>query len=76
MSFTVSARVSERCFSFHHSSILGAVDQGWSLKIAGMTDVRITDADGRVHCPDALHQHLFGLRGHAHADMAVTKLAA
>ncbi|KQP31231.1 hypothetical protein ASF49_11735 [Methylobacterium sp. Leaf104] len=76
MSFTVSARVSERCISFRHSSILGAVEQGWSLMTAGMTDVRITDADGRVHCPDALHRHLFGPRGQALAEAAMTKLAA
>lgn len=76
MSFTVSARVSERCFSFRHSSILGAVEQGWSLMIAGMTEVRITDASGRVHCPNALHQHMFGPRGPALPEAAVTKLAA
>lgn len=62
VNFTVSARVSERRFSFRHSSILGAVEQGWSLMVAGMTEVVITDAAGRAHCPNALHQHLFGPR--------------
>ncbi|KQO71150.1 MULTISPECIES: hypothetical protein [unclassified Methylobacterium] len=76
MSFTVSARVLERCFSFRHSSVLGAVEQGWSLMIAGMTEVRITDASGRVHCPNALHQHLFGPRETARPDTDVIALAA
>lgn len=75
MSFTVSARVSDRRFSFHHSSILSAVDQGWSLMVAGMTEVLITDAAGRAHCPHSLHRHLFGGPGPAAAP-AVTKLAA
>jgi hypothetical protein len=76
VSFTVSARVSDRCFSFRHSSILGAVEQGWSLMTAGMTEVRITDVAGRVHCPNALHQHLFGPREPVLPAAAVIKLAA
>jgi len=76
VSFTVSARVSERCFSFRHSSILGAVEQGWSLMTAGMTEVQITDPSGRVHCPNALHQHLFGPRDTARPEIGVTALAA
>lgn len=60
MSFTVSARVSARQFSFEHRSMLSALDQSLSLLITGMSDVRIVDAEGRVHTPSALQALLFG----------------
>ncbi|MDB5645450.1 hypothetical protein [Methylobacterium sp.] len=62
MSFTVSARVSARQFSFQHRSMLGALDQSLSLLVSGMSDVRIVDADGRAHTPSALQALLFGAR--------------
>lgn len=62
MNFTVRARVSARQFSFHHGSMLGALDQSLTLLTAGMSDVRIVDADGRTHSPASLHQLLFGSR--------------
>ncbi|MCJ2034557.1 hypothetical protein [Methylobacterium sp. J-068] len=62
MSFTVSARVSARQFSFRHHSMLSALDQSLSLVISGMSDVRIVEADGRVHTPAALQALLFGAR--------------
>ncbi|NEU13909.1 hypothetical protein G3T14_17500 [Methylobacterium sp. BTF04] len=62
MSFTVRARVSARQFSFHHGSMLGALDQSLSLLTAGMSDVQIVDANGRSHSPASLHQLLFGAR--------------
>jgi hypothetical protein len=43
---------------------------------AGMTEVRITDVAGRVHCPNALHQHLFGPREPVLPAATVIKLAA
>lgn len=60
MSFTVRARVSARQFAFQHRSMLGALDQSLSLLTAGMSDVRIVDADGRVHSPGAFQALLFG----------------
>ena len=62
MSFTVRARVSARQFSFQHHSMLGALDQSLSLLVAGMAEVRIVDAEGRVHTPSALQALLFGTR--------------
>lgn len=74
MSFTVSARVSARQFAFQHRSVLGALDQSLSLLTAGMADVRITDAEGVVHCPAALQARLFGSRAPAQ-DVALPLLA-
>lgn len=80
MSFTVRARVSARQFSFEQGSMLGALDQSLSLITAGMSDVRIVDAEGRVHSPASLHQLLFGQRVAAKspvpAPMTVDQLAA
>ena len=44
----------------------------WPIVISGT----ITDASGRVHCPNALHQHLFGPRETARPDSDVIALAA
>lgn len=74
VSFTVRARISARQFSFQHGSMLGALDQGLTLLSAGMSDVRIVDADGRLHSPASLHQLLFGPR--IPAQTAVTEPAA
>lgn len=60
MSFTVRARVSARQFSFQHLSMLGALDQSLTLLSAGMSDVRIVDANGRIFSPTSFHQVLFG----------------
>lgn len=80
MSFTVRARVSARQFSFQQGSMLGALDQSLSLITAGMSDVRIVDAEGRVHSPASLHQLLFGQRivekPPVPASIAIDQLAA
>lgn len=60
MSFTVTARLSARRFTYQHASVLNALDQGMSLIAAGMADVRIADASGRARTPAALYQSLFG----------------
>lgn len=59
MNFTVSARLSARRFAYQHASVLNALDQGMSLVAAGLSDVMITDGDGRVRTPAALYQTLF-----------------
>ncbi|MCJ2072008.1 hypothetical protein MKK75_24930 [Methylobacterium sp. J-030] len=60
MNFTVSARLAARRFAYQHASVLTALDQGMSLIAAGMADVTITDASGRIRSPAALYQSLFG----------------
>ena len=60
MNFVVSARISARRFVYHHTSMLNALDQGMSLLVAGMADVRITDGSGLAWTPSDLYRHLFG----------------
>jgi hypothetical protein len=61
MQFTVTARRSARGYAYQHASVLSALDQGMSLVAAGMSDVTITDGNGRAKSPSALYQALFGL---------------
>ena len=60
MSFTVTARVSARRFSYQHASLLSALDQGMSLIAAGMADVLIADVSGLAKTPADLYRNLFG----------------
>ncbi|WP_232631289.1 hypothetical protein [Methylobacterium sp. Leaf118] len=70
MSFTVSAGTAPRVYSWQHGSMLSALEQSLSLASTGLSEVRITDSEGRRYSPATLYQALFGPRPAAPAARA------
>lgn len=66
MNYTVTARCALGRRAHEHASLLKALDQALSLAAAGLTEVVITDGDGRSRTPGALYQTLFGPRPAGH----------
>ena len=64
MSFTISACISGRQLTYHHSSMISALDQAMTLLTAGMSDVVIADQNGNRATTATLYQNLFGPKPH------------
>lgn len=59
VSFTISACISGRHLTYHHGSMISALDQAMTLLTSGMSDVVIADQSGNRSTAAALYQTLF-----------------